>query len=198
MPTGNIKPTIEYLRADHSGNRRNCHDRPSPFCRRLLLSAFCFLPFLPGCASYQFGNATLFPPDIHTVYVPMVESKSFRPNLGEALTEAICKQIEKETPYKVVGNPNADSILTVKLIQDTKRVDRQQQVRRSPRNRSQLSSANHLDQSQRRIDLQRRRAAAAAIRRTSAKARPTFPSTASHTPPANTRWCRNWRWRSSA
>ena len=88
------------------------------FC--LLLSAVCLL--LSGCASYQFGNASLFPPDISTVYVPMVESNSFRPDLGEALTEAICKQIEKETPYKVVGNPNADSILTVRLIADAKRV----------------------------------------------------------------------------
>ena len=52
----------------------------------------------------------------------MVESHSFRPDLGEALTEAICKQIEKETPYKVVGSPNADSILTAKIDHDTKRV----------------------------------------------------------------------------
>jgi hypothetical protein len=78
--------------------------------------------FLSGCAAYQVGNATLFPPDISTVYVPMVESKSFRPNLGEALTEAICKEIETQTPYKVVGSPSADSILTARIIGDTKRV----------------------------------------------------------------------------
>jgi hypothetical protein len=114
---------IEELKMIANCNQIRPH--PSAFCLPisafcLLLSAFCLSP--SGCASYQFGNATLFPPDIHTVYVPMVESNSFRPNLGEALTEAVCKQIEKETPYKVVGNPNADSILTVKLIQDTKRV----------------------------------------------------------------------------
>jgi hypothetical protein len=91
---------------------------PSAFC--LLLSAFCLLS--SGCAGYHIGNATLFPPDISTVYVPMVDSHSFRPDLGEALTEAICKQIEKETPYKVVGSPNADSILTAKIVNDTKRV----------------------------------------------------------------------------
>ena len=90
---------------------------PAAFC--LLLSAFCLS--LPGCAGYQIGNASLFPPDISTVYVPMVDSKSLRPDLGEALTEAICKQIEAETPYKVVSSPNADSILTAKLIIDTKR-----------------------------------------------------------------------------
>ncbi|HTQ38324.1 MAG TPA: LptE family protein [Pirellulales bacterium] len=89
---------------------------------RLLPCAFCLLLSLAGCATYHFGNASLFPPDISTVYVPMAESHSFRPDLGEALTEAIDKQIEKETPYRVVGTPNADSVLTVKLIQDTKRV----------------------------------------------------------------------------
>ncbi|HEY2880798.1 MAG TPA: hypothetical protein VGJ15_00140, partial [Pirellulales bacterium] len=87
-----------------------------------MLAACCLLLFTTGCAGYHIGNASLFPPDVSTVYVPMVESASFRPDLGEALTEAICKQIEKETPYKVVGNPNADSILTVKLVTDTKRV----------------------------------------------------------------------------
>jgi hypothetical protein len=88
----------------------------------LLPSAFCLLLCLPGCATYHFGNATLFPADINTVYVPMVESHSFRPDLGEALTEAIDKEIEQQTPYKVVGTPNADSVLTAKLMQDTKRV----------------------------------------------------------------------------
>jgi hypothetical protein len=87
------------------------------FC--LLLSAFCLLP---GCASYQIGNRTLFPADVQTVYVPMVQSESFRPALGEALTEAICKEIEANTDYKVVSSPNADSILSAKIITDTKRV----------------------------------------------------------------------------
>jgi hypothetical protein len=94
--------------------------RLPPSARCLLPAACCLL--LSGCAGYQIGNATLFPPDISTVYVPMVESHSFRPDLGEALTEAICKQIEKETPYKVVGSPNADSILTAKIVGETKRV----------------------------------------------------------------------------
>jgi Lipopolysaccharide-assembly len=105
---------VEIVEADMIVNR------PSFIVLCLLPAACCVL--LSGCRSYQFGNASLFPPDISTVYVPIVESKSFRPDLGEALTEAICKQIEKETPYKVVGNPNADSILTVKLMADTKRV----------------------------------------------------------------------------
>ena len=110
-----MSSTSQFANVTDGQPRAACRLR---FC--LLLSAFCL--FLSGCAAYQIGNGTLFPPDITTVYVPMVESKSFRPDLGEALTEAICKQIEAETPYKVVGTPNADSILTARIISDTKRV----------------------------------------------------------------------------
>jgi hypothetical protein len=75
-----------------------------------------------GCASYQIGNQSLYPPDVHTVYVPVFQSASFRRNLGERLTEAVVKEIEKRTPYKVVADPQADSVLTGKLVSDTKRV----------------------------------------------------------------------------
>ncbi len=75
-----------------------------------------------GCAAYRFGAASLYPPDIQTVYVPVFESNSFRRNLSEWLTEAVCKEIEAKTPYKVVGTPNADSVLTGKITNDNKRV----------------------------------------------------------------------------
>jgi hypothetical protein len=75
---------------------------------------------MAGCACYHFGTDTLYPPDIHTVYVPMFESDSFRRALGEKLTEAVCKEIEKRTPFKVVGTPNADSVLTGTIKTDTK------------------------------------------------------------------------------
>jgi hypothetical protein len=78
---------------------------------------------LAGCASYRIGNGTLYAPDVSTVYVPMVESDSFRRDLGERLTEAIAKEIELKTPFKVVGAPDAaDSILAARLVSDTKRV----------------------------------------------------------------------------
>ena len=75
-----------------------------------------------GCTAYRFGNASLFPSDIQTVYVPVFESNSFRRNLSEWLTEAVVKEIEVRTPYKVVGSPEADSVLSGKLTSDTKRV----------------------------------------------------------------------------
>jgi hypothetical protein len=77
---------------------------------------------LPGCAGYQVGNESLYPPDVRTVYVPMIESTSFRRNEGERLTEAVIKEIERVTPLKVVNTPDADSVLTATLISETKRI----------------------------------------------------------------------------
>jgi hypothetical protein len=72
-----------------------------------------------GCC-YKVGNGTLYPPDIRTVYVPMFDSTSFRPWLGERLTEAVCKEIELKTPYKVVHDANADSVLSGRILNDSK------------------------------------------------------------------------------
>lgn len=75
-----------------------------------------------GCQLYHVGTRSLYPPDIRTVYVPVFESNSFRRGLGEQLTEAVAKEIELKTPFKVVGSPDADSILTGRIIGDSKQV----------------------------------------------------------------------------
>lgn len=85
------------------------------------LVAGCWL-LSAGCASYRVGAQSLYAPDVTTVYVPMIESESFRRDLGERLTEAVIKEIELKTPLKVVGTPDADSILSARIVGDTKRV----------------------------------------------------------------------------
>ena len=79
-----------------------------------------------GCAAYRFGNNTLYAPNVRTIYVPMIQSESFRMtpglDIGERLTEAVCKEIEKRTPFKVVGTAAADSVLTARIVADTKRM----------------------------------------------------------------------------
>jgi hypothetical protein len=82
---------------------------------------------LPSCAAYQLGSRTLFRPDIHTVYVPAFQSESLRRSLGERLTEAVIKEIEQRTPYKVVNTPDADSTLTGRIVRESKRVVGQNQ-----------------------------------------------------------------------
>ena len=80
----------------------------------------CLLAGLAGCAGYQIGNQSLYPCHIQTVYVPIFDCAGFRRNLGEQLTEAVIKQIELKTPYKVVNTPNADSILSGRIVSETK------------------------------------------------------------------------------
>ena len=75
-----------------------------------------------GCTGYQIGTESLYSTDIRTVYVPTFQSVSFRRNLGERLTEAVIKEIELKTPYKVVGNPPADTILTGRIVGENKRL----------------------------------------------------------------------------
>ncbi len=77
---------------------------------------------ISGCAAYRFGSDTLYPSDIQTVYVPMFQSDSYRKDLAERITEAVCKEIEKRTNYKVVNNPNADSVLSGRLLNETKAI----------------------------------------------------------------------------
>ena len=75
---------------------------------------------MSGCAGYHVGNQSLYPCDIRTVYVPVFESDSFRRYLGERLTEAVCKEIELKTPYKVTGDSMADSLLSGRIIRENK------------------------------------------------------------------------------
>ena len=75
-----------------------------------------------GCAGYQLGPKSLYRPGIRTIYVPIFQSDSYRRKLGEWLTEAVAKRIELQTPYKVVGHPDADSTLEGRLVVDRKRV----------------------------------------------------------------------------
>ncbi len=82
----------------------------------------CLCVLLAGCAGYQIGNVSLYPQEIRTVYVPVFQSDSFRRNLGERLTEAVVKEIEAKTPYKVVGEAKADSVLSGRIVSETKRV----------------------------------------------------------------------------
>jgi hypothetical protein len=120
------------LHIPHSAFRTPCRDRgrpgslPTAYCPlpTLSLLALCtIIAFLAGCSTYQIGNKSLYPEGIHTVYVPMFESDSFRRYLGERLTEAVMKEIEAETNYKIVSDQlHADSVLSGRIVGETKGV----------------------------------------------------------------------------
>lgn len=96
--------------------------------RRNLQAAFAKLGLclaalaVGGCANYQLGSATMFRPGIRTVHVPIVRNETFRHDLGVRLSEALVREIELRTPYKVTGDPNADSTLTCRVVNESKRV----------------------------------------------------------------------------
>ncbi|KLU05479.1 putative transmembrane region and signal peptide protein [Rhodopirellula islandica] len=77
---------------------------------------------LSGCTPYQFGNASMFPQNIRTVHVPVIRNATFREDLGVRLTEALNKEIELRTPYKVTADPLADTVLRCEVVDETKRV----------------------------------------------------------------------------
>ena len=77
---------------------------------------------LVGCAGYQVGNQTLFRPDVMTVHIPVFQSDSLRNFLGERLTEAVITEVELRTPYKVVAADRAQSVLSGRIVSDTKSV----------------------------------------------------------------------------
>ena len=96
-----------------------------------------------GCATYRFGNNTLYAANVRTIYVPVFQCDSYRTtpaiDVGERLTEAVCKEIEKRTPFKVVGSEAAaDSVLTGRVVADTKRM-----VVESPTDQSRMVEMNY-------------------------------------------------------
>ena len=77
---------------------------------------------LSGCAAYQLGNGSLYNPNFRTIYIPIVRNDTFRPMVGVQLTEALVKAVELHSPYKVIGDPSADSTLTCRVISESKQV----------------------------------------------------------------------------
>ena len=70
---------------------------------------------MAGCGGgYQ--NSWLYPDQVQTVYVEMFDTTSFRRGHEFVLTDAICKRLEAQTPYKIVSDRNiADSVLSGQL-----------------------------------------------------------------------------------
>ena len=66
------------------------------------------LLFLAGCG---YSQKEIFPEQYQTVAVPIFENRTFYRHVENDLTEALIKQIEDRTPYKVVAPGAADTIL---------------------------------------------------------------------------------------
>ena len=63
-----------------------------------------------------YSNTWLHPVDVQSVYVEMFDTQDFRRGHEYVLTDAICKRIESETPYKIVSDRDlADTLLSGQL-----------------------------------------------------------------------------------
>jgi hypothetical protein len=83
--------------------------------------AAMMLAVVVGCAGYKIGTRNLYRNNIRTIHVPIIKSDSFRPELGVLLTEAVQKEIENRTPYKLTNWETADSVMICRLTADSKR-----------------------------------------------------------------------------
>ncbi len=76
------------------------------FCRAVVVALLVGVS--AGCA-YRSGE--LYPQAYQTVAVPIFENRTFYRGVETDLAEALTKEIELRTPYKVVGRNVADTVL---------------------------------------------------------------------------------------
>lgn len=66
------------------------------------------------------GNSYL--EEVRSVSVPVFENDTFRRNVEYQLTEAVQKEIQNRTPYRLVQGPEADTILRGRIVEFRKDV----------------------------------------------------------------------------
>ncbi|HZQ42716.1 MAG TPA: LPS assembly lipoprotein LptE [Acidobacteriaceae bacterium] len=76
--------------------------------------AFAFALLLPlaGCGYHQVGSATRVPADVRTVSVPIFQSKVQAYNSETAFTEAVVRELNTHTRYRVLTNVNSSTPAT--------------------------------------------------------------------------------------
>ncbi len=83
--------------------------------RRAWLSLLAGMPALAAGCGYS--TARPFPDAVQSVHVQMFHSKEFRRELEFALTEALAKRIEMDTPYRIAPLKRADTIFTGEILE---------------------------------------------------------------------------------
>lgn len=124
-PVRVLRQDVFARKSPQPSRRRSSANRvvhPLAYSGLATITLLVILGVTSGCAPYRFGSASLFAPGIRTVHVPVVRNATFRHDLGVRLTEALVREIELRTPYKVTGDPNADSTLNCRFVSEDKNV----------------------------------------------------------------------------
>jgi hypothetical protein len=72
------------------------------------------MPLLLTCCGYR--TTELFPEQYRTVSAPIFENRTFYRGVETDLAEALVKEIEQRTPYKVTATTSADTELTGTIV----------------------------------------------------------------------------------
>lgn len=90
--------------------------RRNPAASASAAVATALLATIFAVAACGYRHEALYPVDVRTLAVPIFENRSFYRGIEFDLTEALIKQIELQTPYKVVAESGADTILAGSIV----------------------------------------------------------------------------------
>lgn len=82
----------------------------------LLAAALILLGACSGDPSLGYSAASTYDTGVRTISVPIFDNKSYDYRLEALLTEAIVKEIQQTTPWRVVGPGGADTTLTGTIV----------------------------------------------------------------------------------
>lgn len=74
--------------------------------------AVLFAVGLSGCATTGYTAEPLFPSDVHTVALDILANRTFYRGVEFDLSEALAKELELRTPYKIASHGAADTLIT--------------------------------------------------------------------------------------
>jgi hypothetical protein len=77
-------------------------------------AALVLLALAGGCG---YSSGELYRPGVRTVHVEMFQSREFRRGIEFQLTEALRKQIDRQTPYRNAPPERADTILSGEVLE---------------------------------------------------------------------------------
>ncbi len=96
-------------------NRRVSGKLPSALEAACFCLCACALSGCSGIAGYS--NESLFPQDVESVRLEMLDNQTFRRGVEYELSDALSKRIEVDTPYKIVTDTDhADTVISGRVL----------------------------------------------------------------------------------
>ncbi len=105
--------------------QRRCNELGPVRGRAAVLGCLCaIVAILQGCSAdpskgYSFESS--FDRGIRSVHVPMIQNDTFAKGIEFELTDAVAKEIQRTTPWRVTGEGAADAVLDAKVTAATLR-----------------------------------------------------------------------------